>query len=214
MKTPDDTERIARWLDGAMSIAEKNAFLEQMQADPALRAEVSALDELGAQVRAHASLEKPVPNAGFFNSQIQERISVLQSIDDRSKAPSGGAASRFGWLRMPWALAGVAALLALGLFIALHEDKPQTQVVSVYVPNPNVKASVNYNTAADATVLTLDGLGAFPDDKSISGLQVHHSDTDPEMASTILYDAGGKVLLVMATDARNRPVLMGHGTIE
>jgi hypothetical protein len=210
MKTPDDTERIARWLDGAMSIAEKNAFLEQMQADPALRAEVTALDELGAQVRAHASLEKPVPNADFFNSQIQERISAIQRIDERRKAPSGGAASRFGWLRMPWAFAGLAALLALGLFIALHEDKPQTQVVSLYVPNPTVKASVNYNAAADATVLTLDGLGAFPDDKSISGLQVHHSDTDPEMASTTLYDAGGKVLLVMATDARNRPVLMGR----
>ena len=48
---------------------------------------------------------------------------------------------------------------------------PQTQVVSLYVPNPSVKRPVNYNAAADATVLTLDGLGAFPDDKTISGLQ-------------------------------------------
>ena len=213
MKTPDHTERITRWLDGAMSIAEKTAFQEEMQADPALRVEVSALDELGAQIRAHASLEKPVPNADFFNSQIQERISAFQRIDDRRKSPAGGAASWFGWLRAPWAIAGAAALLALGLFIGLHKDRPQTQVVSLYVPNPTVKASVNYNAAADATVLTLDGLSAFPDDKPISGLQVHHSDTDPEMASTTLYDAGGKVLLVMATDARNRPVLMGR-TVE
>jgi anti-sigma factor RsiW len=214
MKTPDRTERITRWLDGAMSGAEKAAFQEEMQADPALRAEVSGLDEIGAGIRAHASVEKPVPNADFFNSQIQERISSLQRIDDRRKSPAGGAASRFTWLRAPWAIAGAAALLSLGLFIVLHEDRPQTQVVSLYVPNPAVTAAVDYNAAADATVLTLDGLSAFPDDKPISGLQVHHSDTDPEMASTTLYDAGGKVLLVMATDARNRPVLMGRGKIE
>lgn len=214
MKTPDHPERITRWLDGAMSDAEKAAFGKEMQADPALRAEVAALDELGAAIRGHASLEKPVPNADFFNSQIQERISSLQRIDERRKSPAGAASALFGWLRAPWAIAGAAVLIALGLFIALHEDRPQSQVVSLYVPNPAVKASVNYNAAADATVLTLEGLSAFPDDKPISGLHVHHSDTDPEMASTTLYDAGGKVLLVMATDARNRPVLMGKGTIE
>jgi len=214
MKTPDHIERITRWLDGAMSNAEKTAFEDEMQADPALRAEVSTLHELGAQVRAHASLERPVPNADFFNSQIQERISSLQRIDDRRKSPAGVAPSWFGWLRAPWAIgAAAAALVALGVFVVLHATRPQTQVISLYVPNPAVKASVNYNAAADATVLMLDGLSAFPDDKPISGLQVHHSDTDPEMASTTLYDAGGKVLLVMATDARNRPVLMGR-TVE
>lgn len=209
MKTPDHIERITRWLDGAMSDAEKTAFQDELQADAALRAEVSALDELGAQVRAHAKIERPVPNADFFNSQIQERISSLQRIDERRKSPARGASSWFGWLRTPWAVAA-AALVALGVFVALRADRPQTQVVSLYVPNPAVKASVDYNTAADATVLTLDGLSAFPDDKSISGLQVHHSDADPEVASTTLYDADGKVLLVMATDARNRPVLMGR----
>lgn len=213
MKTPDHTERITRWLDGAMSDDEKAAFQEEMQADPALRTEVSAMAELGAGIRAHASLEKPVPNADFFNSQIRERISSLLRIDEQRKSSSRAAASWFAWLRTPWALAGAAAVLALGWFIALSEDRPQTQVVSLYVPNPAVKASVNYNAAADATVLTLDGLSALPDDKPISGLQVHHTDTDPEIASTTLFDASGKVLLVMATDAGNRPVLM-RGAVE
>ena len=214
MKTPEQNERITRWLDGAMSAAEKTAFQEDMQADPALRREVAALEDLAAGIRAHVSLEKPVPNADFFNSQIQEQISKLQRAADRHRSPAGGAASWLGWLRAPWAMAGAAALAVLGLFVALREDRPQTQVVSLYVPDPGVKATVNYNAAADATVLLLDGLHEFPDDKTISGLSVHHSDNDPEMASATLYDRDGKVLLVMATDARNRPLLMGQRTIE
>ncbi len=210
MKTPDHTERITRWLDGAMHKAEKTAFQNEMQADPDLRNEVSSMEELGGWVRAHASLEKPVPNADFFNSQIQDRISELQRTDERRKSSSGDVASWLAWLRLPWVVAGAAALLMLGMFMTLHEGKPQTQVISLYVPNPAVKASVNYNAAAGATVLTLEGLNAFPDDKIIGGLNVHHSDNDTEMASTTLYDVSGKVLLVMATDARNRPVLMGR----
>ncbi len=213
MKTPDHAQRITRWLDGAMTEAEKTAFQEEMQADPDLRNEISSMEELGGMIRNHASLKMPVPNPDFFNSQIQERITELQRTDERRKSATGGVASWFDWLRMPWAVAGAAALLALGLFMTLQEGKPQTQVISFYAPNPAVKASVNYNAAAGATVLTLDGLNAFPDDKTIGGLNVHHSDNDAEMASTTLYDASGKVLLVMATDARNRPVLMG-GTVE
>lgn len=209
MKTPEQIERITRWLDGAMSDAEKTAFQKELLADPDLRSEIASLENLGGAVRAHASLEKPVPNADFFNSQIQERISEIRRADDRRHS-AGAAVSWLGWLRAPWAIAGAAALLALGAFILLREGKVPTQVVSVYVPDPGVKASVNYDAAADATVLTLDGLSAIPDDKPISGLRVHHSDSDPEMASTTLYDASGKVLLVMATDSRSRPVLIGN----
>ncbi|MCE9519087.1 MAG: hypothetical protein K8R87_06000 [Verrucomicrobia bacterium] len=210
MKTPDHTERITRWLDGVMSPAEKAAFLKEMQADPDLKSEVSSLEEIGGWVRDHATLEKSVPNADFFNSQIQDRIAELQRTDDRRISASGGVASWFNWLRMPWVVAGAAALIALGFFMTMHEGQLQTQVFSVYVPNPAVIATVNYNAAAGATVLTLDGLSSFPDDKIISGLNVHHSDNDLEMASTTLYDASGKVLLVMATDARSRPLLLGR----
>jgi anti-sigma factor RsiW len=210
MKTPDQIERITRWLDGALSPAERTAFQQELQADPALRAEVSAMEKLGGLVRAQTSLDRPVPNADFFNSQIQERISESQRAEDRRQHASGGAASWLAWFRAPWAIAGLAALVALGLFVTLRQERLQTQVVSLYLPDPGVRATVNYNAAADATVLTLDGLDAFPDDKPISGLKVHRSDNDPEMASATLYDNEGKVLLVMATDARNRPLLIGR----
>lgn len=207
MKTPDQSESITRWLDGTMSAAEKAAFQEKMQQDPVLRSEVSSLEKLGRMVRGNAMFEKPVPNPDFFNAQIQDRIFELQRAEERRKSPAG-AGSWLSWWRAPLALAAAAALLAVGLFVTLRGDKPQTQVLGLYVPNPAVKASVKYNAEAQATVLSLEGLSDLPADKVISGLHVHHSDTDLEMASTTLYDDRGKVLLVMATDAGNRPVLL------
>lgn len=213
MKTPDHTQRITRWLDGVMSDAEKTAFLQEMQADPDLMAEVASQEELGGIIRANVSMNMPVPNADFFNSQIQERLTELRRADERRQSSAGRITPWLGWLRTPWA-AAAAAVLAIGLFMTMRDSRPQTQVISLYVPNPAVKATVNYNAAAGATVLTLDGLNALPDDKIISGLNVHHSDNDPAMASTMLYDSRGKLLLVMATDARSRPVLMGRENIE
>lgn len=212
MKTTDRTERITRWLDGAMSAQEKTAFETEMQADPALREEVASLEQIGGMIRAHAAFEKPVPQPDFFNSQIQERISGLQMAEERRHARPGSIAAWLGWLRAPWAVAGAAALVALGLVIFIQGGKPQTQVISLYIPDPAVSGSVNYNNSADATVLMLDGLKAIPDERPITGLSVHHSENDPEMASTTLYDEDGNVLLVMATDARSRPVLIGRNT--
>jgi hypothetical protein len=40
---------------------------------------------------------------------------------------------------------------------------------------------------------------------------VHHSETDPEVATTTLFDENGGVLLVMAKDAAGKPRTMGRG---
>jgi anti-sigma factor RsiW len=211
MKTPDQNDRITRWLDGAMSAPERTAFQTEIQANPALRSEIAPLEKLGEFLRNHASVERPVPNADFFNAQIQERISELRHADGRRKPPAREVGFWSGWLRARWALAGAAALLAIGLFIALHESEPRTQVVSLYVPDPAVKASVNYSAAAEATVLTLDGLDDYPDDKPVSEAHGPHRDNDPGTTPSTLHDDAGKALLVMATEVRNRPRLTGRG---
>lgn len=160
-------------------------------------------------IRANVAFERPVPHADFFNSQIQERIAAHQHADARSKVTATGGASWLDWLRMPWALAGAAAVLALAFFLTRH-DGPHTEVLSLYAPSSAVKADVSYSDDAGATVLMLDGLEAFPADRNIAGLTVHHSATDPEMATTTLFDERGGVLLVMSKDSGGRPRTLGR----
>ena len=199
MKTPEQmNELITRWIDGTLSAAERASFESEMTRNPALRAEAEAMQQLGGLLRANIAIEKSVPHEDFFNSQIQERISELQRAEERAESRSNGAFAWLRWLRTPWAIGGVAAALALGLFIAhLNTGAPQTQVLNLYTPNPNVQATSFHSDAADATVLILDGLDAYPEGQDISRLDIHHSERDVATASTKLLSGSGDVLLVM-----------------
>ena len=209
MKTPDD-QLLARWLDNALSPQDLVRFEAMMAADPALREEAQSMKKMSDAIRANVTFERAVPHADFFNSQIQERIAAHQHADARAKVTPAGGASWLDWLRMPWALAGAAAVLALGFFLT-QRDGPHTEILSLYAPSSAVKADVSYSNDAGATVLMLDGLEAFPADRNIAGLTVHRSATDPEMATTTLFDERGGVLLVMAKDASGKPATFGRG---
>lgn len=210
MNPPDDDQLLARWLDNELSPAERTRFEAMLAADPALREEAESMKKLGDAIRANVTFEREVPHADFFNSQIQEAIAAEQLAQARKEIRSAGAATWLDWLRAPWALAGVAAALALGIFL-LRGEGPRTQILSLYAPNSSVQASVSYNEEAAATVLTLDGLEAIPADRNVAGINVHHSETDTEVATTTLFDAQGGVLLVMAKDGAGKPRTLGHG---
>ncbi|HSJ01477.1 MAG: anti-sigma factor [Verrucomicrobium sp.] len=213
MKTPDD-QLLARWLDGELSAEERVRFEAMMAADPSLREEADSLRQLGDLLRANVTLERPLPNADFFNSQIQEQIAADQRAEERVKtqATPSSSGSWLSWLRMPWALGGLAAALAAGLFL-MRPATPgaQTQVLSFYAPKTGIEASTYHNDAAGATILMLNGLESIPNDRNIVGINVHHSETDTEVATTTLFDDKGGILLVMAKDASSKPLLMGRG---
>ena len=119
------------------------------------------------------------------------------------------------WFRTPWAIAAATVVVALGLFLArFMEEKPVTQVLGLYTPNPAVRATSYHSSEADATVLMLDGLDAIPESKDLTAINVDHSETDLQLAATTLYDSGGKILLVMAMDSRNQPMFLGKGTLQ
>lgn len=206
MKTTDE-HLLGRWLDGELDPADQVRFEAMMAADPLLREEAESLRKLGESLRAHVTMELPVPNADFFNSQIQKRIAEAQHAEERIHSTSP-AISWFGWLRMPWAIAGAAALLSLGVWM-LQGDKPQTQILSLYAPKAGVQATSFHSDAANATVLILDGLDSIPADKNIVGLSVHRSESDPEVATTTLFGENGEVLLVMTKDAASKPLFLG-----
>jgi hypothetical protein len=210
MKTPDYNEELHRWIDGAMNDAERAAFQAEFARNPALADEAASLKLVSGLLKDHATLERPVPNPDFFNSQIQERIAAEQRAEDRVREQRSTGSSWLSWLFRPWALAGAAALIAAGVFLTQQlTTEPKTEIVGFYAPDPSIKATPSYNKDAAATVLMLDGLAAVPSDHVISGLTVHHSETDPEVAATTLYDGNGKVLLVMSTDAASKPVIVG-----
>ena len=177
MKTPENHEPLRRFVAGEMKDEEISGFLKE-----------------------HVSMERPVPNADFFNSQIVDRIAGEQrtkEIHGRQRTGSGW----LHWLLRPWALASAAALIALAAFVWQQTAPTQkTEVVHTYTPDPSIHATSTSNSSADATVLTLDGLAGLPDDHEVSVLRVHHSSRDPEIAATTLYDAGGNVLLVLDSD--------------
>ncbi len=207
MKTTENNDQLTRWLDGELTPAERAAFEAEMQSNPLLQEEATMMKRISESLHQSVTLEMPVPHSDFFNSQIMDRVYELQKSEERAAEPSN-TLSWFSWLRAPWAIAGAAALIAVTALIwQTSGTEDRTEIVSLYAPNPSVQAKTSYNAAADATVLTLDGLDTFPADKEIAGYQVHHSENDAALATTTLYNEKNEVLVVMATDATNQPTM-------
>ncbi|MDZ4401191.1 hypothetical protein [Prosthecobacter sp.] len=211
MKPPSEDHDLIRWLDGEMSEAERTSFEERLKQDPVLAKEAKGLRELSAGIRAHLPAELKVPHEDFFNSQIQVRIAQLEMGNTRAE-PNGkvGLAVLFNWLRQPWLFATGAAALAVLSFLLLQpagDSHSESFILSSYTPNVSVHAHTFHDDAADATVLMLDGLDAIPAERKVSGISVHRTEIDPELASTTFYDASGARVLLLARDATGNPLI-------
>lgn len=209
MKPPSDDHDLIRWLDGEMNDSESAAFEERLSRDPALNQEAREMKALSASIRTHLPAELKVPHADFFNSQIQIRIDQMERELPRSR-PESAVASLLAWFRQPWfAVAGATAVIALG-FLALRtgESDANSRILSSYTPNADVQARTYHDDSAQATVLMLDGLDEVPADRKVSGLNVHRSETEPEVAATTLYDVAGSRLLMISSDAAGHPMFL------
>lgn len=211
MKTPSENHDLSRWLDGEMSDTDLVSFEEQLKHDPMLAKEAQELRALSDSIRTHLPAEMNVPHADFFNSQIQVRISQMEAEEARGgQTDALGWAALFRWLRQPWfAAAGAVALAVLSfvLFRPAASTPVESFIISSYTPSARVHAHTFHDAAADATVLMLDGLDAVPAEKKISGISVQRSETEPELASTTLYDAAGTPLLMISRDAVGTPMI-------
>ena len=207
MKPPSENHDLIRWLDGEMTAAERVAFDARLKDDPELAKEAEEMRALSASLRTHLPAEMKVPHADFFNSQIQMRIAQMDMQEARQK-PASILESIVALFRQPWmAAAGVAAVAVAGFFLLspASTDTEHSLVLSSYTPGRGVEASTYHDAAADATVLMLDGLDEVPADRKISGISVHRSETEPEVAATTLFDAAGFPLLVISRDAAGHP---------
>ncbi len=120
---------------------------------------------LGDLLRAHVPRDIEPPFPDFFNSQVLKKIR-----DEESAAAAVPAPLRwFGWLRSPLMAGACAAGFTALALISFHQSaEAGTRVVTNYSPEPNVTATTSYNRAAGATVIMLDGLDAFPDDRLVT----------------------------------------------
>ncbi len=210
MKPPSENHDLIRWLDGEMTAAERAAFDAELKADPVLAREAEEMRSLSASLRTHLPADMKVPHADFFNSQIQMRIAQLEMEDARQK-PVPFIDSLIALFRQPWlAAASVAAVAVAGFFLLgpAGSDSAHSLILSSYAPGRGVETSTYHDVAADATVLMLDGLDEVPADRKISGISVHRSETEPEVAATTLFDAAGSPLLVISRDAAGHPLFL------
>ena len=204
MNPTHDEENLIRWLDGEMDEAERARFEAKLAADPLLGAEAMEMKSMSAMLRKNLPQPGEIPHADFFNSEIQRQIQEIRYESTRPVAEE--RKSVFEWLRLPWLVAAAAALVAVLAVMRPHMGPGgTTQVVSSYAPNPGVTWTVSESAEARATVLMLDGLPEIPASTPMVGYNVHHSETDPQMAMTTLFSESGQVLMVMAKDNRNQP---------
>lgn len=203
MNPTHDEENLIRWLDGEMDEAERARFEARLATDPVLHAEAMEMKKLSTALQTHLPQADDIPNADFFNSQIQRSIEEMRQTEHRSgeREPAG----LLGWLRLPWLIAGASAALALLVMLRPLSSGDTTQVVNSYAPDPKVQVRVMEATNANAVVLMLEGLPEIPATTPMVGFKVHRTETDPQMAMTTLFSDDEKVLLVLAKDGLNQP---------
>jgi hypothetical protein len=214
MKPPSEEHDLIRWIDGEMNETERTTFEERLKLDPVLAKEARQMRELSTNIRAHLPAEMRVPHADYFNTQIEVRITQMALDEARAKQAAPGWGAMFQWLRQPWfALAGTAALAVLGFFLMnpATGDASESMIISSYTPNTHVQARTYHDSAADATVLMLDGLDAVPAERKVSGINIQRSEVEPQLASTTMFDAHGTPVLMISRDALGNPMTTPRG---
>ncbi len=214
MKPPSEEHDLIRWIDGEMNETEIATFEERLKQDPVLAKEARQMRELSTSLRTHLPAEMRVPHADYFNTQIEVRITQMALDEARAKQAAPGWGAMLQWLRQPWfALAGTAALAVLGFFLLnpATGDASESMIISSYTPNTHVQARTYHDSAADATVLMLDGLDAVPAERKVSGINIQRSEVEPELASTTMFDSHGTPVLMISRDALGNPMITPRG---
>lgn len=207
MNPTHDEENLIRWLDGEMDAAEKARFEARLQAEPALNAEAMKMKQLTGMLKEHLPQPGDIPNPDFFNAQIQRSIEEMRQTERRVAKPELEHRGVLGWLRMPWLIAGASAVIALFAVMSPRSSGGSSEIVRTYAPDPSVQVRVVAAPEANATVLMLDGLPELPAATPLVGFKVHRTESDPRSSLTTLFAEDDRVLVVLASDARNQPKL-------
>ena len=158
-------ELLTRFIDGECNEALHPEWIQ----------EKTAANQLGNLLRAHLPSRLEPPSEEFFTAQLMQKISSEAAPShppQRISSPSFFEKFRL-WLAP---LAATAAVLVVG-GILLKDKVSSPRDSFAYTPIANVKATLSFNSDADATVINLEGLEAIPDDQEIKAFSVANSKT-------------------------------------
>ena len=160
--------------------------------------EKAAAQQLGQLLRSHLPSHAEPPSAEFFTSQIMAQI-----------APTGptraGVSARSGFMDIfrRWCapLATAAAVLVVGGMVMKRQSPGGGREAFAYTPIANVKATLDFNKDAGATVINLTGLTAIPDAREIKAFNVASTGAVAPGATQRFYAANDPDILLFVLHA-------------
>ena len=182
-------EQLLRFMDGL-----------DPQDHPEWQQEKAAAQQLGQLLRSHLPSHAEPPSAEFFTSQIMAQITPAGPARAEVSARSGFMDIFRRWFAP---LATAAAVLVIGGMIMKRQATGGSREAFAYTPIANVKATLDFNKDAGATVINLTGLTAIPDAREIKAFNVASTGVVAPGATQRFYAANdpGKLLFVLhATD--------------
>lgn len=140
---------------------------------PEWQQEKAAAQQLGQLLRSHLPSHAEPPSAEFFTSQIMAQITPAGPVRAEVSARAGLMDIFRRWFAP---LATAAAVLVVGGIMMKRQAAGGSREAFAYTPIANVKATLDFNEEAGATVIDLTGLTAIPDAQEIKAFNVATSE--------------------------------------
>lgn len=187
MNTTPDEEILALWVEDELhgpQLAQVDAWAVSQPEWLSHREDARRTKSL---LRAILPAAEEPPYAEFFNARIAREIATLEVQD----APQSSRKPRrwLTWAMPTAAAAGMALCFWAGTYVppgnvaaggAPHHPATSAYEPSLYTPESGVKAAWYASTAADSSIIVLDGVAAIPDSFEIpetAAVQEPHSTT-------------------------------------
>ncbi len=165
---------------------------------PEWQQEKAAAQQLGQLLRSHLPSHAEPPSAEFFTSQIMAQITPAGPARAEVSARSGFMDVFRRWFAP---LATAAAVLVVGGLMMKRETAGGSREAFAYTPIANVKASLDFNKDAGATVINLTGLTAIPDAREIKAFNVASTGAVAPGATQRFYAANDPDILLFVLHA-------------
>ena len=162
--------------------------------------EKAAAQQLGQLLRSHLPSHAEPPSAEFFTSQIMAQIAPAGPARVEVTARSGFMDIFRRWFAP---LATAAAVLVVGGILMKRQASGGSREAFAYTPIANVKATLDFNKDAGATVINLTGLAAIPDAREIKAFNVSSTGTVVPGATQRFYAANDPEKLLFVLQAND-----------
>ena len=170
MNTTPDEERLALWVEDELDTAGRAAVDAWAATQPEWLERRELARQMKALLREKLPAAEEPPYAEFFNARIAREIE-RESVAATPVAPAMSSSGRsWRWFLPATAVAGMMLCFWAGTRItppSVTVSAPSrvmpAPVPVLYTPEKGVKAAYFASEPADAMVIVLDGVAAFPD---------------------------------------------------